>query len=426
MQTKCYTSMHLVTVIFVLLLFVVYTVGFPCWAFVLLMRSFADEHTKGLLGALWRRYPFLRARVALITLNPQATKSDEMDDEELMNNPLHTAQVDVELTDMQAESRLSHATRQVAPSVPVSKPKPKTPEQEAAEAAAVLRFSREESFGFLFMRYRASAFETVVSAVFVVQLLVALVTVYVDEERNKALQLFLFGLVWFGQSFGVVLQLPFQTFFANARKSLIGLGAMAHSTVLLAAQTGGTESAYLYLMLLASAALLGALLLRTKPYVARCLVATPEQEAIEAYEAAQEAEAAAATAKEQPAVKAGNFEVAVEEIGQVQAAAVEAESVEDAAPVEIELADMRRPELPPLLASPSAAAAPAPEPVEEEQAAATPEDPEVYSSQLPAAPLRPLPVPRSRRSDDPDDFGEINPKAREQAWKRRQTRTGFF
>jgi hypothetical protein len=44
------------------ILLLVYTVGFPCFCFVLLMRAFSEHHSKGVLGWLRRKVPILRGR----------------------------------------------------------------------------------------------------------------------------------------------------------------------------------------------------------------------------------------------------------------------------------------------------------------------------------------------------------------------------
>jgi hypothetical protein len=59
-QTRCYEGDHLQTVAGASILLLVYTLGFPFFCFVLLMRSFTDHHTTGILGWLRRKVPILR------------------------------------------------------------------------------------------------------------------------------------------------------------------------------------------------------------------------------------------------------------------------------------------------------------------------------------------------------------------------------
>jgi hypothetical protein len=63
-QTRCYQGDHLWMLLLSLLLFVVYTLGFPWYTFVLLTRSFADDDSTGVIGWLRRRLPMLRAQVS--------------------------------------------------------------------------------------------------------------------------------------------------------------------------------------------------------------------------------------------------------------------------------------------------------------------------------------------------------------------------
>jgi hypothetical protein len=163
------------------------------------------------------------------------------------------------------------------------------------------------------MRYRSSAFVTVCSTVFLVQLSVAIVTVFVDEARQKQQQLFLFGLVWTGQTLAVITLLPFHTFFANVRSVLLGLGTLAHSALLLGVQSGGTKSPYFYLLLLLFCSIILATGLRNTRCMRSVLVATPEQEAKAAY-LANNPQASDAEAK-----RAAAMQVAVAE-GDVAAA----------------------------------------------------------------------------------------------------------
>lgn len=60
-QTLCWRTDHLWVLAFVALLMFVYSAGFPIYCFVLLTRAFADEHTKGCTGFLYKRFALLRA-----------------------------------------------------------------------------------------------------------------------------------------------------------------------------------------------------------------------------------------------------------------------------------------------------------------------------------------------------------------------------
>ena len=176
MQTRCYQGAHAVTVAFVVLLLLFYTAGFPLFCFALLMRSFANKRTPGVLGWLWAHCSLLRG------------------------------------TDRQGSGEVAAASGGV--SVGVSELSP------AALIRSLVR-SRENRYGYLFFSYRPSHFATCM-LVFVVQVCVAAITVFVADD-SPLLKLFLFGMLWGGQTLLFAIQLPFEQWAVNVRKVLFGL-----------------------------------------------------------------------------------------------------------------------------------------------------------------------------------------------------------
>lgn len=108
--------------------------------------------------------------------------------------------------------------------------------------------------------------------------------------------------MWTAQTIAVAVHLPYHAWTENLQKVVIGLGTLAHSTVLLAVQTDGTESAYFYVLLILFSIIICLTMVRRKlPCFRRAVKAVERQEALEAFEALQ-----AMNAMEASRVRAGS------------------------------------------------------------------------------------------------------------------------
>ena len=95
------------------------------------------------------------------------------------------------------------------------------PELSHAAVIRSLLRARENKYGYLFFSYRPSHFATCMLAFFV-QVCVAAITVFVSDD-SPLLKLFLFGLLWGGQTLLFAIELPFEAYPVNVRKVLFGL-----------------------------------------------------------------------------------------------------------------------------------------------------------------------------------------------------------
>jgi hypothetical protein len=192
MQTLCYKGSHATTVAFVVLLLIFYTLGFPMFCFVLLMRAFGSKRMKGKLGWMWVHCKLL-----------QGSKASKK------------IQSAVPVVPHDAEKGVESAFDVVKPSA------------SSASVAASIRShqrARENKYGYLFFSYRPSHF-AMCMLVFFVQACVAAVTVFVADD-SPLLKLFLFGLLWGGQTLITAIQLPFNDWATNARKIMFGLASL--------------------------------------------------------------------------------------------------------------------------------------------------------------------------------------------------------
>ena len=395
LQTECWAGGHLQTMAVVLLLLAVYTAGLPAACFVMLMRSFADENTKGALGWLWARCAILRgphcAAAAIGTsskggkrvaswgdsagihspasggiigggpiggggslsggrgavtaangkgvtvavradselnvhaavgsdfhpsaaLSPTATAHPLLDSPSapgrgsagraamalaVSPRPGHRARlssggwsaagaaatgekVSVSAVGAAAEAAAAHssesfsraAAESVGPAGKYLRGAAAGPASAAAGAhpvSASLLSSSSSRFGYLFYSLRLSHFAFGL-ATFALHVWVAAVTVFVSDA-DPLLKLFLFGLAWAALTVATAVQLPYASLHDNARKVAIGMATLAHSAILLAAQSGGPRSAYLFLLLALFVLLVLALLFRRQIplWAAACL-----------------------------------------------------------------------------------------------------------------------------------------------------------
>lgn len=256
MQTRCYESTHLVTVVFVILLLLCYTIGFPLFCFVVLMRSFANARTSGVLGWLRARFTILQGKKKISRKKGLRLSADAAGQTTATGGGGVVSGIDSSpikpsaLVAFSAESATAAASA-VSSSAELAEP---TPEQ--------IHNDRVNRFGYLFSGYRYSHFASCL-LVFVVQLNVAAITVLIPDSRPLQ-KLFAFGLLWAVHTLIIAVQLPFEAWTVNARKIFISLATLAHSTVLLAVQSDGSKSTFLFVLLALFSALVVLLLVRRR------------------------------------------------------------------------------------------------------------------------------------------------------------------
>jgi len=274
MQTVCYTGAHLATVVGVIILLIVYTIGLPVAFFILLTRAFATEHTGGVVGYLRKRFSLLRntkkrrvrrqsmwavargSQMGQPTGQPTSMPSPSLASASLaptavspLASPLASP---LSPTHVRLQSSGAAGAEGVPPPSPADtslrvKSDDPLPEESREPTAAQVQAYRENKFGFLFVGFRDEYFHVSVLLVFVVNAYLATVDVWSSGSQITAL--FLFGVMWSVQAVLVALYLPFLHWFDNAKKVLIGLATLAHSTLLLGIQTGGSHSAEFFLLL---------------------------------------------------------------------------------------------------------------------------------------------------------------------------------
>jgi hypothetical protein len=294
LQTRCWTGGHLQTMAAVLLLLALYTFGLPAACFVLLMRNFADAHTKGALGWLWARVAILHGPHCAVACTEASGGGSE---KRTAVAAAWVAPVASLSPTAQAGSVADCSTADVGPiASPSAGPRARAqviadlPPTSAAKYGSVdavdsscdpasaeqatssqLVASRTARFGYLFHTLRESSFAFGLST-FALHAWVALVTVFVSDS-DPLLKLFLFGLAWTALTLATAAELPYEALSDNARKVAIGVATLAHSTLLLAVQTGGRRSAFFFLLLALLVLLVLSLLFRRQIplWLADCL-----------------------------------------------------------------------------------------------------------------------------------------------------------
>jgi hypothetical protein len=154
-----------------------------------------------------------------------------------------------------------------------------TQEQKAgasnsAQSIAALRtqLHRELLYGFLFLFYREATYATG-PLLLLASCCIAAVSVFTvpssdGEAESSRLSLFLFGLLWTGQTLLTAHYLPYDTLLNNGKQVLLGLAALAHSILMLGLQSGGGASAY-FISLIVVFALLAAALFGRQAWITR-------------------------------------------------------------------------------------------------------------------------------------------------------------
>jgi hypothetical protein len=150
LQTKCFQGEHLRTVIIVLVLMLVYTLGFPLFCLLLLSRAFASEYSTGAIGLLWHHVKWMRGDVEeeLQKFNQQAREGM-----------------------MQQKEGGQNGKDKKAVSFPSAS-------SDYYTATAALNRYREDSFGYLFLNYKPSMVLHCVFDLYLIQFCIALVQVF--------------------------------------------------------------------------------------------------------------------------------------------------------------------------------------------------------------------------------------------------------
>ena len=199
LQTRCYRGQHLPVVIISCILLLLYTGGFPLFALVRLTRAFGSEQATGLFGFLWRNFTWFRD-------NGSMSSNQEADALEAAHDS--------------GKSHLSSPHDGKA--IPATSAE-LTPEEKV----------RQDSFGFLYLGLRPDH-RAVYLGEFAITLWMVLIAALVTS--NVELQLFLLGLATLMRTSNFIVQLPYLKWHVNVRKVVLGLVALAHTTLMLGLQ----------------------------------------------------------------------------------------------------------------------------------------------------------------------------------------------
>jgi hypothetical protein len=204
-STICYQGAHIASTVFSVLLILGFTLGLPCYCFVMLMRAFSTPQTSGINGWLRRHFSILRDERA-----------------EHRRAIIHQAAVTF-------VSSGTSANAPASPSQAMSAPV----ERAVTRAADVtLERDRADSYGFLYLKMKPGSM-LVVTLLFS-QALYAVVTVFCENQLR--LGLFFYGLVAFCSTPHMALSQPFVSAWQNMQKVLVGCLSIAHSAIMLAVQ----------------------------------------------------------------------------------------------------------------------------------------------------------------------------------------------
>ena len=275
LQTRCYTGSHLACVILALILFVVYTLGFPLAVFILLTRKFADEQTKGVIGWMRRTFPILRPAISKAQERSQAVDKLELQ-EVAAQRTLNTAATMPRVASIDASSDKNGAWQ-----TDVRKPSTLrmtsaaglTPSMQRKLAYLYVEYERICLFAVFFLDIRTEYFPYRLST-FITNFAFVLVTTFVINVQR---QLFALGMVFAFDALVVSWCLPYTHWALNLRSGLIAVLLVAQNGVLLGVQNdssadGGPGSAF-FIVLVCVFAMLCVLLAARDPImrvIARC------------------------------------------------------------------------------------------------------------------------------------------------------------
>jgi hypothetical protein len=188
-----------------------YTAGFPLLCFILLARAFNDQGTQGVLGWLRRKFPILHGHKQhhLQRGTPTSPKANTRISSDIDNTDSNQVSMPAELPEY-------------------------TPEE--------LQTTRENTYGYLFLSWRPAAAMVGPMCVYLISLYFAALGVWLDQD--SLLKIFLFGLAWVVQTGVVSMYLPYDSWWHNGKTVLIGLGSIAHATMLISVQRNGWLSGY--------------------------------------------------------------------------------------------------------------------------------------------------------------------------------------
>jgi hypothetical protein len=329
-QTKCFSGEHAVALPFISLLLLLYTAGLPLGCFILLTRAFADEQTGGVIGRMWKRWACLRGKRAeaerrkarasemQMTLAngrqhawpQQSPQQPNESDPGAVRPPSAEADRSVRTAGnvRRALGPTTNKTNRIAPSndeaneeggeksndsltvrIPLAASEQRPPstahedqppplqkvstlsvEQSAAALRTQLR--RELRYGFLFLSYREATFATG-PLLLLSSCCVAAISVFTDpssdgDAASSRLRLFLFGLLWIVQTLLIAHYLPYHSLMSNGKEVALGLGALAHTILMLGLQSGAEGSGY-FIGLLILFALVAAVLFLRQAWIKR-------------------------------------------------------------------------------------------------------------------------------------------------------------
>ncbi len=274
LQSECYQGIHFIAVIVAAVLFVVYSAGFPLATFILLCRSFADDHTGGRIGWMRRHFSILRKKdtpseemlAALAKMEEEQERADELAGGTQVHDSsaigLPEGGIDHKVSSLKPGMDRHKSTVAMALSL----------KQKKRIALLYIEHQKIQMFGFLFLDVREEVFPYRLSAL-LTNFLFALVTTYV---LNVQRQLFALGMVFAWDALIVSWFLPFRKWFLNLRVGIVACALIAQNGLMLGLQTrtvDGGPSKALFIVLAVVFAMLCILLAgrdRIMRAVAKC------------------------------------------------------------------------------------------------------------------------------------------------------------
>jgi hypothetical protein len=216
-STRCYEGQHLALAVGAAILLLIFAAGVPALFFVIVMKAFSKPDSPAPLGWLHRKFSFLRGK-GVEGLDPALLASLRV--------------------------------RSDAPKKEVA--------ESTAFAEAVLEAKQLDQFGTLYDGLREVAFFAVVQSM-AVQLASALIVVFSPED-DSAVLLFVFGVLYWLDTFITAFWQPWEEAAENRDVGIIGLVSLCQAVILAGVQETGTDSGYFIVLLLLAILLFGLLI----------------------------------------------------------------------------------------------------------------------------------------------------------------------
>ena len=236
LETQCFVGPHLIVAIVIFLLLPLYTIGFPCFLFIILCRSFADNRTKGLVGWLRKRLSVLRRvnrgkkDTGVAIARYAAASADEPKVSKSPKSPKSP----------KSQTPKNHPTSPKSPSMKVRSNEPKAIKLGFTTVTQLRSMAISEAFhevavqcyGFIYAPFDAEYFSFGLVAL-VAQLFIALSEVI---STNTSVQLIWLGIVLILHAFSIFWLLPYRTMRRNFQNGCVLLAQIAQTIFLLGLQ----------------------------------------------------------------------------------------------------------------------------------------------------------------------------------------------